>query len=121
MECLFGTYPIKVTILSGVIGFSIIQFSFKINKRKLEAKDFICEIVITILNKRITVNGYVDSGNTLKDPITNQDVIIVETSEIKKIIDTENMTGCDIKEKFRIIPFKSIGKQNGMLYRDKSR
>ena len=74
----------------------------------------------------------IDTGNLLKDPISGMPVIVVEKRELeelipKEIIDNLNiiLTGGD-KEfvepesreylpKFRVIPFSSLGKQNGLL------
>ncbi len=112
---LVGTYPMKITIIAGLIGFIIIQCSFSLNKRLLKNKDLICNLEIGIMNDKIKIKAYIDSGNTLKDPITKMPVIIVEKQKIEKIIDVENLIGGDGKSKFRLIPFKSIGKQNGML------
>ena len=61
------------------------------------------------------MKGYIDSGNTLKDPLSKKPVIIVEKNIIEKIVDVEKLMGGDENLKIRLIPFKSIGKQNGML------
>ena len=61
------------------------------------------------------MKGYIDSGNTLKDPLTNKPVIIVEQSKLEEIIGKDFFKGGDENFKIRFIPFKSIGKQNGML------
>lgn len=115
---LIGTYPIKVTIIAGAIGFLIIQYSFSINKRRIKNKDFICTLKIKICGKIIETNAFIDSGNKLKDPLTNKPVVIVEKRIVDNAIDInknylENNKGGEIK--IRIIPFKSIGKQNGIL------
>lgn len=118
---LVGTYPMKITIIAGLIGFFIIQISFQINKRQLKKKDMICNLEICIKRQKTKVKAYLDSGNTLKDPITKKPVIIVEKSKLKELcnIDLEKIIGGDEenkeKLKFKIIPFNSIGKQNGIL------
>lgn len=118
---LVGTYPLKVTIIAGIIGFIIIQVSFKINKRQVKKKDMFCMIQVSINKKVQNLKAYIDSGNMLKEPITNIPVIIVEKEKIKNLInvDFEKILGGDEKNieniKFRIIPFNSIGKQNGIL------
>ena len=118
---LVGTYPMKMTIIAGLIGFFIIQISFQINKRQLKKKDMICNLEICINKQKTEVKAYLDSGNTLKDPITKKPVIIVEKSKVKNLsdIDLEKIIGGDEenieKLKLKIIPFNSIGKQNGML------
>jgi stage II sporulation protein GA (sporulation sigma-E factor processing peptidase) len=120
---LVGMYPIKVTILAGAIGFILIQLSFSINKRQLNRKDLICNAEIVIGDNNIKLKAYIDSGNTLIDPLTNAPVVIVEKSKLAQKIDVESIAKMDMNNKYkiRLIPFKSIGKQNGMLYRFKSR
>ena len=118
---LIGTYPLKVTIIAGIVGFIIIQIAFKINKRQVKKKDMFCMMQISINKKVQIIKAYVDSGNMLKEPITNIPVIIVEKEKIKNLIniDFEKILGGDERNtenlKFRIIPFNSIGKQNGIL------
>ena len=112
---LVGTYPMKVTLISGIIGFLIIQYSFSLNKRQMKIKDLLCDLEIAINNQKVKIKGYIDSGNTLKDPLSKKPVIIVEKNIIEKIVDVEKLMGGDENLKIRLIPFKSIGKQNGML------
>lgn len=122
---LVGTYPMQITIIAGFLGFCIIQYVFKINKRMMKTKDLICDLEINMGEKTIQTKAFIDSGNTLKDPITQKAVIIIEKEKIEKALKCRNMEyeqllkNEGIQEnqdiKFRLIPFKSIGKQNGML------
>ena len=90
------------------------------------------ENIITIDNSEITTKAMLDTGNFLKEPITNIPVVIVEHSLFKGIISNEildnieNILGGDLKNlsietkkkymsKLKIIPFNSIGKSNGIL------
>ncbi len=120
---LIGTYPIKMILAGGILGFIIITFAFKNIKGKLTRKDMMCTVIIG--NRRIT--AIVDTGNLLKDPITKMPVLIMEREMLKGIfpeIILENATdivnGKEIElgeysSKLRVIPYKSIGKENGLL------
>ena len=120
---LIGTYPIKMILAGGILGFIIITFAFKNIKGKLTRKDMMCTVIIG--NTRIT--AIVDTGNLLKDQITKMPVLIVEREMLKGIfpeIILENATdivnGKEIElgeysSKLRVIPYKSIGKENGLL------
>ncbi len=128
-----GTYPIKIALLGGIVGFTISVIAFKIVKRKLSQKDIYCKIIIYINEKNIEVNAMLDTGNMLKDPITRMPVIVVEKDILygiipDKILDNlEKIIGGDVENelyedenveyisKFRVIPFTSLGKQNGLL------
>lgn len=126
-----GTYPIKVAILAGIIAFTITQIAFKINKSKLNSKNTVFSIKIYLNNKILKVNALLDSGNMLKDPISGMPVIIVEKNTLYEIIPNEildniqesiggemNNEKINMQEylkKIRMVPFMSIGKENGML------
>lgn len=128
-----GTYPIKIALLGGIVGFTIYVISLKIVKHRLSKKDMYCDIKISFLDKSIKLKAMLDTGNMLKDPITREPVIVVEKdmlydiipcnilNNIDKIIggDTENdlynEENVEYISKFRVIPFSSLGKQNGML------
>ena len=112
---LVGTYPMKITLIAGLVGFFIIQYSFSLNKRQMKIKDLLCELEIVVNNKKVKMKGYIDSGNTLKDPISKKPVIIVEREVMQESVDVNKLIGGDENLKIRLIPFKSIGKQNGML------
>ncbi len=64
---------------------------------------------LSIGNKEISCIGLVDTGNSLFDPLTGKPVIILERSVMEKHNITIPIKG------FRVIPFRSIGKQNGVL------
>ena len=78
---LIGTYPIKMILAGGILGFIIITFAFKNIKGKLTRKDMMCTVIIG--NTRIT--AIVDTGNLLKDPITKMPVLIMEREMLKGI------------------------------------
>ncbi len=128
-----GTYPIKIALLGGIVGFIIICIAFCIVKTKLKKKDMLYEITIKMEGKTLSLNAMLDTGNLLKEPITGMPVIVVEKDELYSIIPTnvlehieellggDNYSICDKVEekeyltKFRVIPFSSIGKQNGLM------
>lgn len=76
-----------------------------------------------------TVNALLDTGNTLREPITNKPVIIAEFTAIKDILtDSLKMVFYENQEdnldkllevgassNIRLIPFKSVGAENGLL------
>ena len=123
-----GLYPIKVALIAGIIAFIVTQIVFKLNKTKLNGNNTIVNIKISVREKNTTVKALVDSGNMLQDPINKRPVIVVEKKILEKIIeknDLENILqimGGEAKEhtseylsRVRMIPFMSLGKENGML------
>lgn len=127
-----GTYPLKTIILGAVIAFTVIMSAFTMVKSKFNKKDMFCEIEIGVNGKKIETTAMLDTGNLLKEPITNTPVIVVEHTLLYDCIPKEILNHVDellggefdnipeeIKEeyitKLKFIPFSSLGKQNGML------
>lgn len=128
-----GTYPIKITILGAMIGFIVVHIAFYIIKTKINKKNIFCDLTIFIQKDEIELKALIDTGNMLKDPITNRPVIVVEKKSLQGIIpneilnNLESILGGDTRKKiyseeninyiskFRVIPFKSLGKENGLL------
>ena len=125
-----GIYPIKVGLIAGIIAFILTQIAFKINKSKLNNKNTFIEIELYNKNKMTKARALLDSGNMLKEPISQKPVIVVEKAILSKIIPEEvlnyieRMVGGDDQErnemqeylsKIRMVPFMSLGKENGML------
>ena len=127
-----GIYPIKIIILGAILGFFIMITSFKIVKSKISKKDMFCDVTIKINDNEVKAKVMIDTGNLLKEPITNTPVVVLEHTLLydyipKEILNNlENILGGDfnnipedIKDKYisklKVIPFSSLGKQNGML------
>ena len=127
-----GTYPLKTVMLSAIIGFFIIITAFSIVKSKITKKDMFCDIEIKLNKKIIKTKAMIDTGNLLKEPITNTPVVVVEHTLLyecipKEILNNlEKIIGGDFEKlpnnireeyvsKLKLIPFSSLGKTNGML------
>lgn len=127
-----GTYPLKTIILGTIVAFVVIVTSFKLVKSKISKKDMFCTIKININKVEIETKAMIDTGNLLKEPISNTPVIVVEHTLLydcmpKEILNNlENILGGDFENiseevknkyisKLKVIPFSSLGKQNGML------
>lgn len=127
-----GTYPLKIAILGAIVGFAVIVLAFKIIRNKLSKKSVFCNIKIKLCNNEVNTTALIDTGNLLKDPISNMPVIVVERTALYDILpkqilnNLENILGGDLENfsddikqeyisKLKVIPFSSLGKQNGML------
>ena len=132
-----GTYPLKTIILATIITFIIIITAFKIVKTKISKKDMYCDILVRVNNYNINVKAMIDTGNLLKDPLTQKPVLIIEKNSLYNVLpkqilnNLENILGGDLEKipeeiqkeylpKLKFIPFSSLGKQNGMIIGIKS-
>ncbi len=100
----------------------------RINKDKL-----LIPVKIAFDNRIIGLPALVDTGNSLKDPLTNIPVMVVEFKALEELLPSEirsifeNSKEDDLNcvtatistskwfSRFRLIPFSSLGKENGML------
>ena len=124
---LIGTYPIKMILIGGIVGFVIITISFKNIKGKLKREDIYCNVKLNVEEKTKIITALIDTGNFLKDPITKIPVIVAERESLKglfpdeilfntsKIINGGSIDLGEYASKVRVIPFKSLGKDNGLL------
>ena len=88
----------------------------------------LCDLEIFYNGKLEKIKTMIDTGNLLQDPITNQDVIIVEKDSLKNLVSKDILDNIEnivsgkwlnsssiYDYKFKIIPFSSLGKENGIL------
>jgi len=109
------------------MGFIIITTAFKIIKTKINKKDMKCKIKVIINSNYTYLNAIIDTGNFLREPITKMPVIVASKDcledlvpgyildNIDKIINGNDIDLKDYSNKIRIIPFTSLGKENGIL------
>ncbi len=128
---LVGSYPMKVTIFGGILGFIIIACVSYIIKDRLRTKSMLCDLEIFYKGNYQKLKTMIDTGNLLKEPISQTDVIIVEKNSLRGMIADEILDNIDniiqgkwldSKEdiysyKFKVIPFSSLGNENGLLIR----
>lgn len=124
---LIGTYPIKMILAGGILGFIIITIAFKNIKSKLSKQDMFCDVKLKLEEKTLSFKAIIDTGNFLRDPISRAPVIIVEKETLKgflpaeivdnthDIINGKNVELGAFSQRIRVIPFKSLGKENGLI------
>lgn len=97
-------------------------------------KDKLCvPLKISFENRSIDIDALVDTGNSLCDPLSKMPVIVVEYVAICQLLPDDIKTIFDKKiendlssvtnivsksswfSRFRLIPFSSLGRENGML------
>jgi stage II sporulation protein GA (sporulation sigma-E factor processing peptidase) len=126
-------FPVKTLAVSIIIAYFVVKFSWDFVQYRIKREKIITEIIILLDNKKAVIMALVDTGNALNEPITKAPVVVAEYTSIKELLpadvqeifeqDNQNdfnviariMSNSDLVTRFRIIPFKSLGKDNGML------
>jgi stage II sporulation protein GA (sporulation sigma-E factor processing peptidase) len=122
-----------LVFLSIITAAIILRVFWDILQYKFVKEKLLTKLKIAFENKIIDLSALVDTGNSLHDPLTNLPVIVVEFRAIKDILPTDiqsifeeakendlpSVTSIVSNSKwlsrFRLIPFTSLGKENGML------
>lgn len=94
-------------LLIGCGGFFLCRLGLQ--RRREEKKIHFCKIGLPGDQGEITVYGLIDTGNGLRDPVSGKEVAVLEERVWRQ------MQNCKKEEKYKLIPFHSIGKENGML------
>lgn len=110
------------------------KFSWRIFQGQISRGNLLMPLVIKFEQKELKLQALVDTGNQLKDPLTETPVIIVEldylldvfSPQIQEIFTDYNLES-EIKgvatalsnttwaNRFRLIPFSAVGNQGGLL------
>ena len=116
-----------------MIGLILLQVSIEYVKSKQSKDKSLIPITISFRNNEVKTKALLDTGNSLKDPITKTPVVVVQFSVIKNMFpesiqdlfckysnDTMSLITNIMNSKynnfnFNLIPFKSLGEENGML------
>ncbi|QUH26075.1 sigma-E processing peptidase SpoIIGA [Serpentinicella alkaliphila] len=111
----------------------LINFSWGYIQRQMSKDKVFLKVKIQIHDEIVECIGLVDTGNALKDPLTNYPVIIVEYGTLKCLLPAEisnvfshakspNLdqlsniySNLDWVKRIRMIPYKALGTENGML------
>ena len=86
---LIGNYTLKTIFMGIILAFIIIVVAFKFIKTKISKNDLFCNITIKINRKSVKTKAMVDTGNLLKEPITNIPVAVVEHKILYNVVPTE--------------------------------
>lgn len=128
-----SNFKIKKLLIAISFGLILFQLTFEYIKNKNIRADSLVSLKVIFNDKEISLKGMIDTGNSLKDPINKLPVIVVEFIALKELFpisiqeifqkysedNLELYTNvlCNSSDdfKFRLIPYKSLGKEDGML------
>ncbi|WP_243414685.1 sigma-E processing peptidase SpoIIGA [Sporosalibacterium faouarense] len=124
---------VKLLIIGIFASSILLKFTWGYIQNIISKERVFIPITINLNNKKAKIMALMDTGNSLKDPISDIPVIVVEFCAIKdllpdnvqRIFDQYKENNLEIisnvmsksteEVKFRLIPFKSLGLENGML------
>ena len=120
-------------LLAFAVTFFILRVIWDVIQNGFLREKLLVQLIISFDKKAIELFALVDTGNSLHDPLTNMPVVVVEFSAIKELLPldirgifeknsdndlnavTATISCSDWFSRFRLIPFTSLGKENGML------
>lgn len=120
-------------LLAFAVAFIILRVVWSAIQNKFLREKMMVRLIISFDKKAIELYALVDTGNSLHDPLTNMPVVVVEFTAIKDLLpeDIKCIFEKDLDDdlnrittaiscsawfsRFRLIPFTSLGKENGML------
>ena len=125
-------FPINYIVLTAAIGMFLFGRFIRYIRERSRAANCFVSLYIAIDGDGIWIPALVDTGNELKDPISGYPVVIVETEAIspllpEKIREAFCKQGAGLMHfdtplletgwisRFRIVPYRSLGCENGML------
>lgn len=94
-----------ITAISAVV---MILWADKMTGIWKRQKNTVAELVILTETRKIRVRGFLDTGNLLRDPMVNRPVHIIK----RELLEQELTEG---ELKVRLIPFHSLGEEEGLL------
>lgn len=128
-----NNFPLRTLILSSAIAYIVIRISWDFVKSKMTKENIMIPVSIKFREKSVSIKALIDTGNSLKDPISNMPVVVVEYCVLKDILPEEisevfsvgsednldlvsqAVVNTNWASRFRLIPFTSLGKENGIL------
>lgn len=100
-----GNHVFLTVLLPAAVIYLLLRFFLK---RRKEIQNE-CEVFLYAGEKEVRLKAFVDSGNMLTEPVSGKPVSVMEKAVLEK-------AGIQLpEEKCRVIPYHSVGKQNGIL------
>lgn len=99
---------ILVSVLAYILLSAIVRIIFSVRKDM----ELYYDVKITFRGKSVVVRGLYDTGNGLTEPVSGKMVHIAEYKILKPLLEGDEKA----KENIYVIPFHSIGEEDGIMY-----
>jgi len=122
----------QLVLTGAVVSYFMIKLIMRLVEHQAIKRQMLTNVMVTMNEKYIYFNALVDTGHSLKDPLSQSPVIVAEFEQIQAFL-PDNLRGLfseklesnlatilegpdtPFYKRLRMIPFTSIGKQSGML------
>ena len=92
---------------AGMLGYQVTAWWLaQLKKRK---EPVICRVRICGCGNGIWLKALIDTGNSLREPVSGKPVSVVDADIFGRL------NGVRLPEKLKVIPYRSIGRENGMM------
>lgn len=104
-----GNGGLFLTLTAGALSYLIMKIVLRGLMRRRESSCRTVRVYVPSLGQEIRVRALVDTGNHLSDPISGAPVSVISGKMARC------MASCLSQEKFHAVPYRSVGKQRGIL------
>lgn len=126
-------FPLQIIGVGMFFSIASLKNIFTYYQNKVVKDNYLTTVSVSLNNRKTNFKALIDTGNSLKEPISDKPVIVAEYKVLKEILPetveeiylegdnlcldliTDIMKNTHAEIRFRLIPFKSIGKNNGIL------
>lgn len=123
---LYTGFDIRILLVTVILSYLALSVMFERAAKHGGGRKDLSTACLKIDGKSLSLTVLTDTGNTLTDPINNQPVMVAEARALQELlpkgIDPEDPVGSlerlkdeAIKKRFRLLPYRAVGVENGML------
>jgi len=122
----------QIVLAGAVLSYVLIKLGLKFMEYNTLKRQMLCHVQVSLGEQDTTFDALVDTGHSLKEPLSQNSVIVVEFERVKEFLPdglkilfyekkenvlTELLTTEEntFYKRIRMIPFTSLGRANGML------
>lgn len=122
-------YPISLSVLllTGGVAYSLMKWG--LSRLQHQGGD-VADLEITLNGNRVQLTALRDTGNTLRDPISGCQVLVADWTVLRRLLPQtslrreqflepagllEELSGKVSQSSFRLIPYKAVGVEHGLL------
>lgn len=95
----------------GILAFGFSYWFVKIATERKSEVNLRGTVRIIVEGREYALEGFIDSGNTLTEPLSGKPVVLIDLRGRKKLDSFSAFS----KERIAAVPFKTIGRENGYL------